>query len=78
MILFPSPSGLSEWFSDDVNIRDGIYTFFWDGSEQKARLLTLKEEEFIRYQWMDRSDGSYFEFRIENGRPDRRRFIDNC
>jgi len=60
-----SPSGLSEWFSDDVNIRDGIYTFYWDGSEQKARLLALKEEEFVRYQWMDKVDGSYFEFRIQ-------------
>ncbi len=60
-----SPSGLSEWFSDNVNIRDGIYTFYWDGSEQKARLLALKEEEFIRYQWMDKTDGSYFEFKIQ-------------
>jgi len=59
-----TPSGLSEWFSDNVNIRDGIYTFYWDGSEQKARLLALKEEEFIRYQWMDKTDGSYFEFKI--------------
>jgi uncharacterized protein YndB with AHSA1/START domain len=60
-----SPSGLSEWFSDDVNIRDGIYTFYWNGSEQKARLVALKEGDFIRYQWMDKSDGSYFEFRIQ-------------
>jgi hypothetical protein len=52
-----SPSGLSEWFSDDVNIRDGIFTFFWDGSEQKARLLALEEEEYIRYQWMDNLTG---------------------
>lgn len=60
-----SPSGLSEWFADDVNIRDGIYTFLWDGSEQKARLLALKEDSFIRYQWIDKTDGSYFEFRIQ-------------
>ncbi|MGZ4037056.1 MAG: START-like domain-containing protein, partial [Bacteroidia bacterium] len=25
-----TPSGLSEWFCDDVNIRNGIYTFVWD------------------------------------------------
>jgi hypothetical protein len=23
-----TPSGLSEWFSDDVNIKDDIYTFY--------------------------------------------------
>ncbi|MBI2270411.1 MAG: SRPBCC domain-containing protein [Bacteroidetes bacterium] len=60
-----SPSGLSEWFADDVNIRDGIYTFIWDGSQQQARLLALKEDAFVRYQWVDKADGSYFEFRIQ-------------
>jgi hypothetical protein len=60
-----SPSGLSEWFADDVNIRDGIYTFIWDGSQQDARLIALKEDAYVRYQWVDKSDGSYFEFRIQ-------------
>jgi len=60
-----SPSGLSEWFADDVNIRDGMFTFFWDGSEQKAKLLGFKEDKFIRLRWMDKPEGTYFEFRIE-------------
>lgn len=60
-----TPSGLSEWFADDVNIRDGIFTFFWDGSEQKAKLLGFKEEKFIRLSWIDKPEGMYFEFRIE-------------
>ena len=60
-----TPSGLSEWFADDVNIHDGIFTFFWDGSTQKARLLGFKEEEYVKMQWMDKPEGSYFEFRIQ-------------
>jgi uncharacterized protein YndB with AHSA1/START domain len=60
-----TPSGLSEWFADDVNIRDGVFTFFWDGTEQKALLLDFKEEKFIRFQWLDKPEGSYFEFKIE-------------
>jgi uncharacterized protein YndB with AHSA1/START domain len=63
--LLTTPSGLSEWFADDVNIRDGIFTFFWDGSEQKAKLLGFKEEKYLRLQWLDKPDGYYFEFRIE-------------
>lgn len=63
--LLTTPSGLSEWFADDVNIRDGIFTFFWDGSEQKARLLAFKEDKYVRFQWLDKPEGSYFEFRIE-------------
>jgi uncharacterized protein YndB with AHSA1/START domain len=60
-----SPSGLSEWFADDVNIRDGVFTFFWDGSEQKAKLLGFKEEKYIRLSWLDKPEGTYFEFRID-------------
>lgn len=60
-----TPSGLSEWFADDVNIKDGVFTFFWDGSEQKAKLLAFKEEKFIRFQWVDKPIGTYVEFRID-------------
>lgn len=60
-----TPSGLSEWFADDVNIRQGIYTFFWDGSEQQAKLIGYKDVKLARFQWLDKNDGSYFEFRIE-------------
>lgn len=59
-----TPSGLSEWFADDVNIKDDIYTFFWDGSEEYARLLTKKQGECIRWQKMeDEEEGldTYFE-----------------
>lgn len=63
--LLTTPSGLSEWFADDVNIRDGIFTFFWDGSEQKAKLLAYKEEKYLRLSWLDKPDGYYFEFRVE-------------
>jgi hypothetical protein len=60
-----TPSGLSDWFADDVNIHDGIFTFIWDGSEQKAALLAFKENEFIRLKWNDKPEGYYFEFRIQ-------------
>ena len=31
-----TPSGLSEWFADNVNIQNNIYTFIWDGAKQEA------------------------------------------
>ena len=58
-------SGLSEWFCDDVNIRDGVFTFDWDGQIQKAKLVKEIPPQMIRYQWLDKNDGSYFEFRIQ-------------
>jgi uncharacterized protein YndB with AHSA1/START domain len=59
-------SGLSEWFADDVNQKGKLYTFFWDGSEQQAELITKKDNHLIRFKWTDsEDDNSFFEFKIE-------------
>lgn len=58
-------SGLSEWFCDDVNIKDSVFTFNWDGQMQQARLVKEVPPLLIRYQWTDKNDGSYFEFRTQ-------------
>jgi len=66
--MVSTPSGLSEWFADDVNIKDDVYTFYWDGSEEQARLLTKKNGNFMRWQWLkDSGEGSdiYFEIQYE-------------
>lgn len=60
-----TPSGLSEWFCDDVNIRNEIYSFMWEGQEQKAKVVKEIPESLIRFQWLEKMDGSYFEFRIQ-------------
>jgi uncharacterized protein YndB with AHSA1/START domain len=59
-----SPAGLSEWFADDINIQGSIYTFIWDGTEQKAELITQKENQLVRFKWTENEDDSYFEFKI--------------
>ncbi len=63
-----TPSGLSEWFAEDVNINEDIYTFIWDGSEEDARLLTKKSGEKIKWQKKDDEDeglDTYFQFHYE-------------
>ena len=61
-----SASGLSEWFADDVMIKDKMFTFFWDGNDQKAKLLKLKMNQFIRFKWEDNdTKEDYFEFLIQ-------------
>lgn len=64
---FGTPSGLSEWFADNVNSRGEIFTFIWDGSEEKAKVLQERPEEKIKFKWLenDADDKSFFEFRIE-------------
>ena len=59
-----TPSGLSEWFADNVNSRGERFTFIWDGSEEVARLLKRKTDEFVRFTWEHNEDDSFFEMRI--------------
>jgi len=61
-----TPSGLAEWFADNVNIKNDVLTFYWDGSEEEAIVLKKKKEEFIQYQWLeDEGEERYFEFLIQ-------------
>ena len=59
-----TPAGLSEWFADNVNLRNDEYTFFWDGSVQVATLISRKENTFIKFRWNDEPDFTFFEFKI--------------
>ena len=61
-----TPSGLSEWFADNVNSRGELFTFIWDDSEEQAKLVTKKNSERIKFKWLDdENDTTFFELRIE-------------
>lgn len=63
-----TPSGLSEWFSDNVNSRGELFTFIWDDSEEQAKLLSKKSGERVKFRWLaDEEDNqsAYFEIRIQ-------------
>ncbi len=61
-----TPSGMSEWYADNVNSRGESFTFIWEGSEEKAKLLGKKSGERIKFRWEDDEDTDYyFELRIQ-------------
>lgn len=59
-----SPSGLSEWYADDVVFKNDVYTFIWEDTEEKAKLLRKKLDELVKFRWLDCGDDSYFEMKI--------------
>ncbi|MFY0482452.1 START-like domain-containing protein [Flavobacterium sp. PLA-1-15] len=62
-----TPSGLSEWFADNVNSRGEYFTFIWDDSEEKARVASKKSGEKIKFRWIDENNVDtdyFFELRI--------------
>lgn len=62
-----TPSGLSEWFADNVNSRGEFFTFIWDDSEEKAKLISKKTGERIKFRWINDEDDqvSFFEIKIQ-------------
>ena len=63
-----TPSGLSEWYADNVNSRGELFTFIWEGSEEQAKLLSKKSDERVKFRWMEDVEDEnnyYFELRIQ-------------
>lgn len=61
-----TPSGLSEWFADNVNSRGELFTFIWEGSEEQAKLVTKKPDDKVKMKWVEDEDSSaYFQMRIQ-------------
>ena len=62
-----TPSGLQEWFADNVNSRGEFFTFIWDGTEENARLASKKTGEKVKFKWVDDAKADteyYFELKI--------------
>ena len=59
-----SASNLSEWFADNVNSRGKVFSFFWDGTEEKAELISFKNNKYVRFKWLEIEDDSFFEINI--------------
>ena len=60
-----SPAAMQEWFADKVDERDGVYSFSWNGAEEKAVMLDKEQDKFIRFRWSYMSKDEYFEFAID-------------
>jgi uncharacterized protein YndB with AHSA1/START domain len=60
-----TPAGLQEWFADRVDERDGVFSFSWNGSVDKANVLDKEELKYIRFQWQHAPKEEFFEFAIE-------------
>ena len=60
-----TPSGLAEWFADNVNARTDKFVFIWDDSEEIAYLLTKKQDRLVRFRWEEKDDDTFWEMKIE-------------
>lgn len=63
--LLSTPSGFSEWYCQDVDVRGDQYTFIWDGEREATTMIGRKLGEVIRFRRNDDDDPeAFFEFRV--------------
>lgn len=61
-----NPSSLEEWFADSVNQKGEVFIFKWEDEERKAKLVSTKKNQFIRWQWLEPDfANTFFEMRIK-------------
>lgn len=58
-----NPSHLAQWFADHCDVNGDVYSFFWNGYEEKAIAEELKENEYVRMKWEDEEDKT-IEFKL--------------
>ena len=60
-----TPSCLTRWFCDEVDISNDTYTFSWEGYDEVAELMEDIEEERLLFRWEEAEDEEeYLEFRM--------------
>lgn len=64
--LISTPSGLSEWFAEDVEKNNDVFSFQWENTIQKAKVISISTNTAIRFHWEGEPEEYYFELRIDH------------
>ena len=59
-----TPSGLGDWFADEVKLVGEKWVFVWDKSEQSAVRLSCRDKQLVKFRWDGDTTDCYFEFKI--------------
>jgi hypothetical protein len=60
-----TPAGMQEWFAEQVDERDSVFSFSWNGSTEKADVVEKEQDKLVKYHWQGSPKEEYFEFKIE-------------
>lgn len=60
-----SPSGLNDWYAENVAYSGGNYTFSWGSDERVATISEQKANHHIKFLWSDSDGTEFLEFRMK-------------
>jgi uncharacterized protein YndB with AHSA1/START domain len=54
-----SPTGLAQWFADDVIVtEDKTLIFFWDEEQHKAKIASQRLNKYIKFEFLNGEDNN--------------------
>ncbi|MBT8219752.1 MAG: activator of HSP90 ATPase 1 family protein [Bacteroidia bacterium] len=63
--FFTTPATLVRWFCDEVDIEKDVFTFVWEGSEEKAGLIDDFEDEKLVWEWEEGEANEFWEVKFD-------------
>jgi uncharacterized protein YndB with AHSA1/START domain len=58
------PSCLAQWFADYCDASEDDYIFGWNGQYEKAEIVEMEDDEFVKYRWLKADAAEFFSFRV--------------
>jgi len=68
---FTTPTGLAQWFADEVLLDGGkIFNFKWDNQPHYARITAQRLNRYVKFEFLDDNqaetqDPNYIEFKLD-------------
>lgn len=63
--LISSDEGLQQWFAKKVIVTKNNFTFDWGGTTEEACLLSKKENDHVKFRFLNKPDHTFVEFKIK-------------
>ncbi len=66
-----SPSGLADWFAEEVKVIGDCFDFIWDNESHKGRMTSQRLNKSVKFEFLseikeDETEAAFIEFKIEN------------
>jgi uncharacterized protein YndB with AHSA1/START domain len=63
--MLSTDDGLQKWFAEKVIVNKDNFTFSWDGTEERAKLISKRENEYVKFQFTNKPADAFVEFKIK-------------
>ena len=63
--MISTDEGLQQWFAKKVKVNKDKFSFDWGGTIEEAQLLNKKENDHVKFRFLNKPDHTFVEFKIK-------------